>query len=946
MRCRKINLILIIGLFLVLSLGFILASVELGEESHEIDFSYGPGEVLRGWVNFSLDNEPANSLIRGFDSNMTLINFLNENGIGCYLSDDCSCFPFDCNSKYSTKGSEASSKVFSLNILETKIIGIKLTGNISQITDFSFEISTDDKKSCITPLMIDILDEDDIEWKAKEVSEETCNIEKPYGCYEPDDSINSTIIGTSVLCGKIIIPAMKGYRLGAKVIGSGYADFRISLDVGGSGANCVASINGSGEISCDISLDEDLEGETEVDVCILAEARNASEYKINFEDNDVCGYVGQGTEGDRTGCEDGSDTISCKHDFEIFVKPLKYNSVKKFKFDNQLMLIGEDINLIEDIGDYIDRRYDSECDPECIVPIRFYSGVIQDLNIFNLNLGYTSGGLHKDPIMSFYEVEESPALISSDFMELRLEKVNILVPNDAGQEELVLKIGDKKIEEDINIKSIPKIKSVSPSNPVYLVPTTFRIILEGGYGNLTYNWDFGDGTPLLTTNENKIEHTYTQMGDFELIVNVSNNLGSSGRMVNLNIAHPYDAINRTIKEYKTNLENVENQIRILPDWIKKRINQIEDVGSLKSAVNRLEEKYKQLFETDEEELVKIMTDLITLKVPYKFDSGIVIKPGSFVLGEERLDTSVLDKFDVGNVEEERSNVEYTNSINQWLSENLEISFESKTYLFYYEDESEKVLLSEIKLVLDPKEDIDEFFIVIEGDINNIKFKKGEDYRERDIDENNYGIRFSELTSGEQKTIEFLHPEKVEFLNPPFYVSPEFRKLEFGISVGLCNNNGVCDSGETYKNCRVDCKPWKLTLIFLGILLFIGFAVYIALQEWYKRYYESYLFKDKNRFFNLITFMNNCKNQRMGEQEIFNKLKPLGWNKEQMIYTWNKLNGKRTGMWEIPIFKLIEIKKIKQEIVKRGSKFGVGQAPSGVGSSMGVQSRGPLKRPGM
>jgi len=936
MRCRKILLVLIVGMFLVLSLGFALASIELGDKSHEIDSSYGGGEVLRGWVNFSLDNEPSDSMIRGFDSNMTLINFLNENKIGCYLSDDCSCFPFDCGSKYSVKGSEASSKVFSLNILETKIIGIKLTGNVSQITDFSFEVSTDDKKSCIIPLMIDVLDCDGIEWKVKEVSEETCQIEKPYGCYETEDSINSTMIGTSPLCEKIIIPAMKGYRLGAKVIGSGPAVFRMSLDVGGSGENCAKSINGSGEISCDISLNEDLDGETEVDVCILAEAGNASKYKINYEDNNVCGYVGQGPEGDN------------EHDFEIFIKPLKYNSIKKFKFDNQL--IGEDISLIEDIGDYIDRRYNGECDPECIVPIRFYSGVIQDINIFNLNLGYDSGGLYKDPITNFYEVEESPALISSDFMELRLEKANILVPNDTGPEELILRIGDKEIKEDINIKSIPKIKSVSPSDPVYLVPTSFRIILESGYGNLTYKWDFGDGTPLLTSNENKIEHTYTQMGDFELVVNVSNNLGSSGRIVNINVDHPYDAINKTIKKYKTNLDNVKNQIRVLPSWVKERIDKIEDVDSLQSAVNKLEDKYKQLFETDEEELVKIMADLIKLKVPYKFDSGIVIKPGSFVLGEKRLDTSVLDKFDVGNVEEGRSNSEYASSINQWLNENLDISFESKTYLFYYEDESEKVLLSEIKLVLNPKDDIDEFFIVIEGNINNIKFKKGEDYGERDIDENNFGIRFSELTSGEQKTIEFLHPEKVEFLNPPFYVSPEFRRLEFGVNVGPCNNNGVCDSGETYKNCRVDCKPWKLTIIFLGILLFVGFAVYIILQEWYKRYYESYLFKDKNHFFNLITFMNNCKNQRMGKEEIFNKLKPIGWNNEQLIYAWNKVNGKRTGMWEVPIFKLIEIKKIKQEIAKRRSKFGVGQAPSGVGqtpavsrNSMGAQQKGFFKK---
>ena len=129
---------------------------------------------------------------------------------------------------------------------------------------------------------------------------------------------------------------------------------------------------------------------------------------------------------------------------------------------------------------------------------------------------------------------------------------------------------------------------------------------------------------------------------------------------------------------------------------------------------------------------------------------------------------------------------------------------------------------------------------------------------------------------------------------------------------------MCESerGENSNNCRVDCKPWTSTIILFCILFFIAFVVYILLQEWYKRYYESYLFKDKNQLFNAIAFMNNAENQKMSKDEIFRKLKPYRWNSEQLHYAWNKLHGWRTGMWEIPLFKIFENKKVAEELAKR------------------------------
>ena len=55
---------------------------------------------------------------------------------------------------------------------------------------------------------------------------------------------------------------------------------------------------------------------------------------------------------------------------------------------------------------------------------------------------------------------------------------------------------------------------------------------------------------------------------------------------------------------------------------------------------------------------------------------------------------------------------------------------------------------------------------------------------------------------------------------------------------------------------------------------------------------------------------------MNDGEIGEKLKNAGWIGEQITYAFRKLDGKRTGMFEIPLFGLFDRKKIMSEIEKR------------------------------
>ena len=100
-----------------------------------------------------------------------------------------------------------------------------------------------------------------------------------------------------------------------------------------------------------------------------------------------------------------------------------------------------------------------------------------------------------------------------------------------------------------------------------------------------------------------------------------------------------------------------------------------------------------------------------------------------------------------------------------------------------------------------------------------------------------------------------------------------------------------------------------------VLLIIALAIYIFLQEWYKHNYEIHLFKDKSELYNLMNFIQNARKQGLNDNDIRKKLKSSKWSGEQINYAINKLDGKRVGMWEIPVFKFWHKRKMQKEMAK-------------------------------
>ena len=71
-------------------------------------------------------------------------------------------------------------------------------------------------------------------------------------------------------------------------------------------------------------------------------------------------------------------------------------------------------------------------------------------------------------------------------------------------------------------------------------------------------------------------------------------------------------------------------------------------------------------------------------------------------------------------------------------------------------------------------------------------------------------------------------------------------------------------------------------------------------------------------YNLISYIESAKVKHIKAKEISSKLKEAGWSSEQVRYVMRKYVGKRTGMFEIPLEKILNFfgKKEKQNIARR------------------------------
>ena len=160
------------------------------------------------------------------------------------------------------------------------------------------------------------------------------------------------------------------------------------------------------------------------------------------------------------------------------------------------------------------------------------------------------------------------------------------------------------------------------------------------------------------------------------------------------------------------------------------------------------------------------------------------------------------------------------------------------------------------------------------------------------------------------TLKFSTTENVDFLTIPMFISPKLEKVKVEEIILEPSENRTV-----------------ILFIILITLAFIGILIYIILQKWYKTKYEKYLFKERNQLYNVATYIHNAKENNIPESEIRKTLRKAGWNSEQITYALRKYAGKRTGMYELPVKKLLEKKEEQMKQQQKDTKFNKGYSPN-------------------
>lgn len=892
--------IIVILAIIIFSISFTSASFSVGNPQDNLKSNYLAGEKISGWVNISFSNEPINGLINNEVNSVKLFDFIKNS------TSNYTCNPINCMNKYIEQGNAGDLKVIDLS--GEKLVGIKLNGRDINLIGFSLNISSNVAGSCESQIDIDILDDNSTNWGNNRFLVENCEVDKRAICYSGTYS-EWFALTPQTYCENITLSKAPAFEIkafikkdtGATTFTSGLIKAQIydkNKYLVGDCNLSAPTIEGS-YASCTINYVAKEKSDNLV--CIstkeISEGGNINGYNLKGRSSGAfCGFLGDPTM---------SNTFAA--DYDISVSSKKFGAIGGIILNESIFANQNNENsLIEYVNNYIYDKYKNDCSTGCVVPLKI-SGINQQIILNNINVQYTSTSSAGTTVNQIYDAAKTSALITSNYSKLNLDNWNFKAPNEKGNKTLIIRIDNREIlRKDISVKSPDDIKitDVYPKSIAGAYQTTFTAIYLNGSVNLSsasFLWKFGDSTPDQTSSTNKVQHTYAQLGNYTIQIKLfENGIEKSSSSFKVIVKSPKEIINSTIKANKLDLDKIKNQIDAFSNEYKDKIKEKVDIDELIKDLNSIESNYKSLTSkstTIDSEYVTIMNSLNLMHTPKSIQPS-VDNEILFINDISVIEMGKIDALFDESINESLKEI-YKNAIIEWSNKNIEMTLKNKVISVYYNDGIEDIL-SEFSIDVKPLKEIDHpVYLIIEEDKDKFIYLSESNIKETD---GAIGIKFDPL-GVETKNVLFAIDGNIDSFAIPIYLVPTLDKLT------IINGNGEIKRESFFG---------RFWLPFL-ILLIVFLIIYIFLQEWYKKNYENNLFKSKNDLYNLIYFISNAKNQRLMNNEIRNRLKKSTWRGEQINYAIKKFEGKRVGMWEIPIFRWREKKKLNEELMKRNPR---------------------------
>ncbi|MEK6819675.1 MAG: PKD domain-containing protein, partial [Nanoarchaeota archaeon] len=487
---------------------------------------------------------------------------------------------------------------------ESKVIGLRFSGGElgADIKDFSISINSDAPESTFKQLFIDAGDDGIFEWISEMPSGNFYN--EDYGCFDFTGS-KLNIAAPAVYCEKINVPIAPEVEIGANVVRitetpvSATFTFTITPvdETNKKTANCDATTLSGGRIGC-VPGNFKIDKQQDYYICIKPKTSGDNDkYRILSETaGDVCGY---------------STEKKFPKDFDIFAKPGKFEAVGDLEFNSEEK-VGK--NIEKTIEDYISEKYGNDCSDECIVPIRFTAGKIsnQEITISTVGARYTLDGVSYPETEYFpiYDVEKTPATISSDFVQLNLNDAEFSLPAKIGSNQFKLSLNGTEIfSEAIKVEPVPKIISLNPTVVAAALPTEFFVKVEL-FGNGTritkYKWSF-DGEIQETTEEFAI-YAFDEIGPYAVDITITDSTGkTSTKSFTVQAASPKDAVNMLLARNINSLNGIKTTLESLNPFDRNSLTEILTLDEAETIIGDLQQANATAISDDD--YISIMGDL-------------------------------------------------------------------------------------------------------------------------------------------------------------------------------------------------------------------------------------------------------------------------------------------------------------------------------------------------
>jgi PKD repeat protein len=859
--------------FLILLAFFISfsASATLGNPKDSIGSTYGPGDLITGAINISLNNEPTNSVLKdSYGEEINLFDLIKKaSNAGFFYV----CNPALCISDY-VASNEATSKTINLDENQTVLIGFNISrkNTLSDVTGFYLNLTSNNPETTKLPLIIDVLNDGQKEWTAYNPSNNFGN--ENFGCFQIATGTANVI--QSQYCERIRLSKTPQVEIGAYVThigGSGTVPFTMSIKRVDSGQSrsCEADATDTGRVSCS-AQNFPINQNGDYFVCIQTKnSVDANSYQINYEQNNPCGFT-------------GTYESRYTYDFEIFARPKLYASGINFTFNNaELSKAGSPVTNIEQyIKSYIASAYNNNCSNDCIIPVSIYSGVAQQVTISGVSLTYLAG--IATTTNKVYNIQETPAKINSNFQTLYIGEAGFHAPTDYGNSTFSISLGTNElVSHNINVKEVPVIKSISPTTTGAEYPTKFTIQLNESSNITEYNWDFGDGG-LQTTAINSVTYTYKTTGTYSMKVTLIDNKGmNSSKEFTITVEPVSEIIPTLMQNAETNIAHTEAMIQSFSASEQKAINSSLGIDKIEADMAELRQEISSA--NSDAQFEVILGKLMAMKIPQTVAKTAYSDGLSFYTIGNNIDLSEVKDIGGGDYDATKEE-DYKKSVIAWDEAN------TATTMIYTEISADYGTYQEPFLKIfdvTVTNNGGNAYLIIRN-MNGILF-------DQDYSQQKKGDYYYIALDTAEKHVVFSTTDSVDFSNVPMFISPPISQLSLAEWTPFTNEGAL--------------KKWILFSIIALIIIIVAVVAWILLRIWYKKKYETYLFKNRNNLYNLINFIQAEKNKGTKEKEISEKLKKAGWNGEQIRYALRKHAGKRTGMPELITKRLEENKAGKK-----------------------------------